>query len=265
MSYDRVQCNACGLVMSVGQIGHICRRDPMRMLDAQADAIARLEARIAQLEQDADPRTAEGDALDRWARIVGEGSREPGETDVELRARIEGDEEDAPVLVGPFYGIDPGYADGVVTFTSEQRDLSPWVSVGRGYGKSLAIGTAIHGAYERMIAAQAARYLPEGTEPPGLNTGAEPVAALAIGTRVRIDDKTLAWHDHEGVVVAATAGGAYFDVKLDGGTFVAHRSQLALVDDTLPECGTCHGVGQLPLFTGLADCDTCGGSGVVSP
>lgn len=93
------------------------------------------------------------------------------------------------------------------------------------------------------------------------------LAALKIGTRVRIDDRSLAWHDDVGTIVRVPGPGDapdVYDVKLDGGTLTAHRAQLALVDDTLPECDACHGSGQVALFSSLAECHACGGSGVRS-
>ena len=176
-----------------------------------------------------------------------------------------------------------------------------FVAYGRRGGKT-ALGIAIHEAIAAgyLDAGGIPRHMLAGTEPAGLgrepaglnpmdviapagarytpeqirnaySRGAvlvapEPTCSLKIGTRVRIDDKALAWHDDVGVIVRVPGPGDapdLYDVRLDGGTLKAHRAQLALVDDTLVTCDACKGSGQVPVFTSVAECTACGGSGVV--
>lgn len=250
---------------------------PIATYRSKCPCVSNLIARVRQLEQDADPRTATGAALDRWARVVGLTDREPGETDGELRMRFEYEE--------------------------------PELSCGRRGGKSAALGTAIHEAIAAgyLDASSIPRHMLAGTEPAGLNAPwsymslvgidraasvctrcgetdstvipgstcydcakaaayerLEPIAALAIGTRVRVDDRASPMHDREGRVQAYGPGGE-IEVVFDGwpGAHGFHRAALALVDDTLPECPGCGGEGSIPLFTGVSDCPACGGSGVV--
>lgn len=164
-----------------------------------------------------------------------------------------------------------------------QVDESTWRA------DELAARTAIHEAIAAgyLDAGSIPRHLLAGTEPPGLSCGYvvapeaitrgdfvrvppnEPTrldarTALTIGTRVRVDDKASSMHDREGVVQAYGPGGEV-EVVLDGwpGAHGFHRAQLALVDDTLPECDACNGTGQVALFSSLAECHACGGSGGV--
>ena len=92
--------------------------------------------------------------------------------------------------------------------------------------------------------------------------------ALAIGTRVRIDDKAHGRHEAIGRVVNVDADG-WIDIEVDGATLHAfHRSQLALVDDTHTEpdvttCADCKGSGEYVGAYDRKSCPTCDGSGVL--
>lgn len=186
-----------------------------------------------------DPRTAEGAALDRWARIVGLADREPGETDEQLRARIEGEDEDT---ASPFYGLVNKPAPSSIRHESTGIPRSMLSGTVRAWLDGVAC-PPVHEAQREP--------------PPG-------VSSLAIGTRVRVDDRSTLHNGEEGVVVNVDGAGGIL-VRLDSDTeiYFDHRASLALVDDTLPECPACYGAGLIPLFTSVADCPACGGSGVV--
>lgn len=277
-------CGVCDQRWDDANEVHHCRAGA-RIRAALADTLNELTARVRQLEQDADPRTAQGDALDRWARILGFTDREPGETDGELRMRLEYEEPEDELSCG----FDPGYAHGVVTFprggrayTFSREDIEAAeraiaaMSAAGGIPRHMLAGTepaglnAFRDATQRVLdRAVEAGHLGTAVEIPELRVHDERVfAALAIGTRVRVDDKTLAWHDDVGTIKHVPGPGDAPDMyqveMANGGTIVLHRARFALVDDMLPECAACHGSGTVALFSSLADCDRCGGSGVVS-
>lgn len=138
---------------------------------------------------------------------------------------------------------------------------------------SSSIVDAIRTEFERVYARIA--QLEQDADPrtaPGVVR--QPMHALAIGTRVRIDDKTHPCHDEIGEVYEANA--ASIGVRVDGRAdrYRLTRSQLALLDDapdiehppcsacqgTGRGCADCKGTGEYVGFTGRGTCKTCGGA-----
>jgi hypothetical protein len=235
--------------------------------------IEQIEKRVREIEQALDPRTAQDEALDRWAAFAGTGRRFE-ETDAALRERI--GSSPRPLTMPDMSAPSERIVEAIMSAGGLPRHLlagtePAGLNTGSGAPAVEAItrGSFVTGrrAGKTAMALESYRVAlkPEDVRiaEPDVFVFA-PAAALAIGTRVRIDDKAHPCHDLEGTVIGHGPGGE-IEVKLadDCVWAIAHRAQLALVDDTLRECETCGGSGQLPVFTSVGDCHVCGGAGVL--
>jgi hypothetical protein len=274
--------------------------------------IEQIEKRVREIEQALDPRTAQDEALDRWAAFAGTGRRFE-ETDAALRERI--GSSPRPLTMPDMSAPSERIVEAIMSAGGLPRHLlagtepaglntgsgAPAVEAitrgsfvtGRRAGKTAMALESYRGALVHVRLTDG-RWTPGWCPVVGVDhergllhvsiyggtVGAlkpedvriaepdvfvfAPAAALAIGTRVRIDDKAHPCHDLEGTVIGHGPGGE-IEVKLadDCVWAIAHRAQLALVDDTLRECETCGGSGQLPVFTSVGDCHVCGGAGVL--